>query len=62
MPKSWSNKKRNEMLGKPHQQKPDIDNLIKAVLDCLCKDDSYIWNVTALKQWDINGSITIIER
>lgn len=32
MPKSWSKKKRIEMNGKPHQQRPDVDNLIKAAL------------------------------
>ncbi len=31
MPKSWSKKKQREMVGKPHQQKPDKDNLEKAL-------------------------------
>ena len=33
IPKSWSKKKKEEMKGKPHQQKVDIDNVIKGVFD-----------------------------
>jgi len=47
------------MEGKPHQQKPDIDNLQKAVQDSLCDDDSYIYDVCATKVWGIDGSVTI---
>lgn len=57
MPKSWSAKKRAEMNGEPHQQRPDIDNLIKAFLDALCEDDSYVYSVTAEKYWSDKGSI-----
>ncbi|MCR4339433.1 MAG: RusA family crossover junction endodeoxyribonuclease, partial [Gemmatimonadaceae bacterium] len=35
MPPSWSNKKRLAMIGQPHAQKPDIDNLLKAVLEIM---------------------------
>ena len=42
MPKSWSKKKKHKMLWSPHRQRPDIDNLVKAVLDSLAKEDSYI--------------------
>lgn len=59
MPKSWSLKKKDEMLGQPHQQRPDIDNLIKAFLDALCEDDSYIFSVKAEKRWDFSGSIVV---
>ncbi len=61
MPKSWSKKKKKEMIGKPHQQRPDIDNLIKAVFDCICKEDSYIWHVESSKYWAEEGSIEIEE-
>ncbi len=43
MPKSWSKPKKLLMNGKPHQQKPDLDNLIKAVKDCLLEEDSHVW-------------------
>lgn len=51
MPKSWSKKKRAEMDGQPHQQKPDIDNLTKALLDALFEDDAHIWDVRTSKRW-----------
>ena len=32
MPASWSKKKRAELNGKPHQAKPDFDNMMKALI------------------------------
>ena len=60
MPKSWSKKDRTEMLGKPHQQKPDIDNLVKALLDAVLGDDSHVYEIRAVKFWDEVGSFTIL--
>ena len=61
MPKSWSKKKKAEMIGKPHTQVPDIDNLLKALLDSLYEDDSHIYAIGgAYKYWDDVGSIEII--
>jgi Holliday junction resolvase RusA-like endonuclease len=57
MPKSWSQKKRQEMNGKPHQERPDGDNLLKALQDCLCKEDNFIWKVSYEKRWGIIGKI-----
>ena len=51
MPRSWSTKKRAGLDGQPHQQKPDIDNLVKAVLDALLKDDASVHTVHASKVW-----------
>ncbi|QIU89334.1 RusA family crossover junction endodeoxyribonuclease [Yokenella regensburgei] len=59
MPPSWSKKKRAEMDGKPHQQKPDIDNLTKSLLDALFDDDSHIWDVRTSKLWGTVGMIII---
>jgi len=61
MPKypSWSKKKRAAMDGQPHQQKPDIDNLCKSVLDALHKDDSHIYNIRLSKFWGQKGKIII---
>ena len=59
MPESWSDKKRKEHLGKPHQQTPDIDNLVKAVLDSLFEDDKKVHLLLALKRWSEKGHITI---
>lgn len=60
MAKSWSKKKREQMLGKPHKQKPDIDNLAKAFLDGLLEEDSWVWSLTAEKYWANEGSIMVL--
>ena len=57
--KSWSKKKRMEMDKQPHQQKPDIDNLLKAWMDALYRNDAVIWKVSASKMWSIKGSIVV---
>jgi Holliday junction resolvase RusA-like endonuclease len=61
MPDSWSKKKKEQMLGKPHQQKPDIDNLVKGILDATYKDDSTVWDIKAAKYWGRRGEIYIAE-
>ena len=60
MPKSWSKKKKNLMRGKPHQQKPDLDNLIKSCGDLFLADDSGIHAVFAAKFWGDRGSVRIL--
>lgn len=59
MPKSWSEKKCALMRGKPHQQKPDIDNLVKGLLDALTLEDAYIYEVHADKSWWTHGFISL---
>lgn len=59
MPPSWPKYKKAEYNGKPHQQKPDIDNLQKAIFDAVFKDDSHISRVDATKKWALQGSIQI---
>lgn len=59
MPKSWSAKKKAEMAGKPHQQKPDLDNLLKALFDATRKEDSGIYSISAIKEWGDEGRIII---
>ncbi len=61
MPASWSKKKRTELNGKPHQQKPDADNLTKSLLDALFEDDAHIWDVRVSKLWGEAGRIIIEE-
>lgn len=60
MPPSWSKKKRAAMLGQPHMQKPDIDNLCKAVMDAFGKDDGFVWDSHATKRWAEQGSIVLL--
>ncbi len=59
MPKSWSKKKKEYMKGTPHQQKPDLDNLIKSINDALLKDDSVVYRFEASKWWGDEGKIII---
>lgn len=61
MPKSWSKKKKSTYENMSHQQKPDWDNLAKAICDAVLKDDSGIWDVRITKLWAYKGSIEIME-
>lgn len=62
MSKSWSAKERARLNGKPHQNKPDIDNLLKALMDALCKEDQHVYDVHVKKLWAETGYIEITER
>ncbi|MDX8400819.1 MAG: RusA family crossover junction endodeoxyribonuclease [Gallionellaceae bacterium] len=59
MPKSWGKKKRAEMDGQPHRQKPDIDNLAKAIFDAVHEDDAFISVLFARKLWGKSGSVNV---
>jgi Holliday junction resolvase RusA-like endonuclease len=71
MPPSWSKKKQEQMLGTPHQQAPDFDNLTKAFFDALYprnegfrifsdrKDDSHIYGAKPEKYWSSHGGILV---
>ena len=60
MPKSWSKKKKKTYNNQPHQQKPDLDNLIKAFQDILCKEDQFIHTYKDCKKiWSYTGAILV---
>ena len=61
MPKSWSIKKRELMLNKPHKNTPDIDNLCKAFLDALLENDSFVYSLSAAKYWSDKSSIVVLD-
>lgn len=62
MPNSWSKKKKEAMIGKPHQQKPDIDNLLKFVMDSLLPEgDECVHEISAKKIWGEEGKVIIIQ-
>ncbi|HHE5968712.1 TPA: RusA family crossover junction endodeoxyribonuclease [Citrobacter braakii] len=61
MPASWSKKKRAEFNGKPHQAKPDFDNMMKALMDAIYENDAHIWDVRVSKSWGETGRIIIEE-
>lgn len=62
MPLNWSAKRREAMAGEPHEQRPDLDNMIKGLWDATVKQDEKLWNVQAEKRWtrDQLGAIEII--
>ncbi|HED2371685.1 TPA: RusA family crossover junction endodeoxyribonuclease [Citrobacter freundii] len=62
MPASWSKKKRAEFNGKPHQTKPDFDNMMKALKDAIYEDDAHIWDSRVTKLWGERGQIIIGEK
>jgi Holliday junction resolvase RusA-like endonuclease len=51
-PRSYTERKREGLRGQPHQSRPDGDNLHKAVLDALFKDDAFIWDGQYTSYWD----------
>jgi len=61
LPKSWSEKKKIAFDGQPHQVKPDVDNYLKAFMDAMSSDDSYIYDVHCQKYWAREGKITLME-
>jgi len=61
MPNSWSAKKKDKMNGMPMKVKPDTDNLIKAVKDTFCKNDSNIYREISEKRWAFKGSVIIFQ-
>lgn len=61
MPASWSEKKKVAMYRTPHQQRPDVDNYLKGLMDALCEEDSHVYDVRAQKYWDYNGRIELTE-
>lgn len=62
IPKSWSLKKKKAMVNAIHQQKPDIDNLVKAVLDALHDNDARVYHIQATKYWTGNRSGCVLIR
>ncbi|MCY1585609.1 RusA family crossover junction endodeoxyribonuclease [Staphylococcus pettenkoferi] len=61
--KSWSKKKCNEMIGQYKGKKPDIDNLMKTVLDAankhLWQDDGQIVEIKSFKRFSDNPRIVL---
>jgi Holliday junction resolvase RusA-like endonuclease len=60
IPKSYTKKKKQQLLNQPHVIKPDLDNLIKAFKDALCKDDSHVWKYREMQKiWGEDGKIIV---
>lgn len=59
MPKSWSNKKRDNMRYRLHKQRPDRDNFLKAYQDTFGGDDGFVADGRTVKIWGDFGAIVI---
>ena len=63
IPNSWPKAKRWQYLSEPHTQKPDADNVAKAVMDGmrhLWSDDCVVWNLRVIKAWGVSPRCTIV--
>lgn len=60
MPKSWGKHKKAAMVGQLHKQKPDLDNLLKALVDAVYCDDCMVSSYAGVRKiWGYEGSIII---
>ncbi len=59
MPSRWPQQQRASMHGKPHQQKPDKDNLEKALLDSVFENDCHIWDGRVTKVWGHTDCVVV---
>lgn len=62
MPDSWSQKKKDAMIGTIHDSKPDVDNISKLCQDVFKKDDSAVWWNNCRKYWAYTGAILIYQQ
>ena len=61
-PKSYSQRKMLKLANKGHRQKPDCDNILKAVMDALIKEDKGVCSARVNKYWDDgNGARVEVE-
>jgi len=59
LPKSMSMKRKRAMHHKPHMLRPDLDNMLKSLNDCLMKEDSSVHYIAARKIWGVGGKIIV---
>jgi len=62
MPPSWAKKKKVELVGKMHREKPDWDNIGKAVGDALFEQDKTIASGQVKKFWCAEGQDRTVVR
>jgi Holliday junction resolvase RusA-like endonuclease len=62
MPPSWPTKKKILMDRKPHQQRPDLDNLLKSFFDSLAMEDKQIHTLKNVRKiWGLTGQIIVYD-
>lgn len=59
MPKSWGRRERFDKYATAHQQRPDRDNLEKALLDSIFGEDKSIWDGRTTKLWGEKGFFVV---
>ena len=63
IPHSLSNRKRYDLVDKPHMKKPDLDNLVKFYCDIsngiLYEDDAQIYSLVARKKYALEPKTEI---
>ena len=63
IPKSYTKRQKRELPGKPHTHKPDLDNVIKSILDGLngaaYEDDSTISEIRAGKRYGEEAGVEV---
>lgn len=52
IPSSYPKKKKSSLSGQPHLGRMDSDNILKALMDSLFKQDKYIWKFSGEKRWE----------
>lgn len=62
IPNSWAAAKQLAACGMPHQQKPDRDNLEKALLDSVFGEDCTIWDGRSTKLWAPRAGIVVSDQ
>jgi Holliday junction resolvase RusA-like endonuclease len=54
-------KEREDRVDMPHQMKPDIDNMLKAFMDAIMKEDSHVHTIGKMtKIWGLHGHIKVV--
>ncbi len=61
MPKSYSGNKRQKLMGMAMRQKPDVDNVVKAILDSLLTEDKEVHFLWTTQLWSTEGKILVYE-
>ena len=61
VPRSWSKKKKRQYHMTLMQNRPDLDNYLKALIDSLCSEDKYIAHYGELAKYWVDFEVGWIE-
>lgn len=59
MPSSWSKRKKIKHHHQLHRSKPDVDNLLKGLMDAWMDQDQEVASIWVEKRWAQHGAISI---